>query len=114
MRESGTPAAARIGAAAGALPFRPSLVATLRDYGIYLALAALVVYFAIALPQFRTPDNALLALLQGSVIGIVAIAMTFNILTAGMDLSVGSLLAVAGVFSGVFAQQDPPAANMIL
>src|SRR2546428_7690705 len=114
MRESDTPAAARIGAAAGALPFRPSLVATLRDYGIYLALAALVVYFAIALPQFRTPDNALLVLLQVSVIGIIAIGMTFTILTAGIDLSVGSLLAMAGMFSGVFAQKDPSAANVLL
>src|SRR5207245_6215602 len=93
---------------------RPSLVATLRDYGIYLALAALVVYFAIALPQFRTPDNALLVLLQVSVIGIIAIGMTFTILTAGIDLSVGSLLAVAGMFSGVFAQKDPSVANVLL
>jgi len=114
MRESNTPTAARIGAAVGALPLRPSLVATLRDYGIYLALAALVVYFAIALPQFRTPDNALLVLLQVSVIGIIAIGMTFTILTAGIDLSVGSLLAVAGMFSGVFAQKDPSAANVLL
>src|SRR2546425_3245939 len=114
MRESDTPTATRIGAAVGALPLRPSLVATLRDYGIYLALAALVVHLAIALPQFRTPDNALLVLLQVSVIGIVAIGMTFTILTAGIDLSVGSLLAVAGMFSGVFAQKDPSAANVLL
>src|SRR3989442_6905414 len=112
MRESDTPTAARIGAAVGALPLRPSLVATLRDYGIYLALAALVVYFAIALPQFRTPDNALLVLLQVSVIGIVAIGMTFTILTAGIDLSVGSLLPVSGMFSGLFAQKDPSAVNV--
>src|SRR2546427_11086186 len=112
MRESDTPAAARIGAAVGALPLRPSLVAALLDYGPYLALGALVVSFAIALPQFRTPDNALLVLLQVSVIGIVAIGMTFTILTAGIDLSVGSLLAVAGMFSGVFAQKDPSVAQV--
>src|SRR5256712_9341211 len=114
MRESDTPTATRIGAAVGALPLRPSLVATLRDYGIYLALAALVVYFAIALPQFRTPDNALLVLLQVSVIGIIAIGMTFTILTAGIDLSVGSLLAIAGMMSGVFAQKDATAFNMMM
>lgn len=115
MREPETPAAAaRIGAAAGELSLRPSLVATLRDYGIYLALGVLVAYFAIALPQFRTPDNALLVLLQVAVIGIIAIGMTFTILTAGIDLSVGSLLAVAGMFSGVFAQKDPSAVNIAL
>src|SRR5437899_5678548 len=115
MREPETPAAAaRLGAAAGELSLRPSLGATLRDYGIYLALGVLVAYFAIALPQFRTPDNALLVLLQVSVIGIIAIGMTFTILTAGIDLSVGSLLAVAGMFSGVFAQKDPSAVNVAL
>src|SRR2546427_12772185 len=40
--------------------------------------------------------------------------MTFTILTAGIDLSVGSLLAVAGMFSGVFAQKDPSVANVLL
>ena len=47
-------------------------------------------------------------------IGIIAIGMTFTILTAGIDLSVGSLLAVAGMFSGVFAQKDPSAVNVAL
>src|SRR2546430_8592601 len=40
--------------------------------------------------------------------------MTFTILTAGIDLSVGSLLAVAGMFSGLFAQKDPSAVNVAL
>src|SRR5713226_8065542 len=94
--------------------YRSALVTTLRDYGIYFALAILVAYFAVVLPQFRTPESALLVLLQVSVIGIIAIGMTFTILTAGIDLSVGSLLAVAGMFSGVFAQKDPSAANVFL
>src|SRR5438552_11678211 len=106
--------AALSGTAAGERSLRLSLVATLRDFGIYLTLGAQVAYFAIALPQFRTPDSALLVLLQVSVIGIIAIGMTFTILTAGIDLSVGSLLAVAGMFSGVFAQKDPSAVNVAL
>src|SRR2546425_13341405 len=60
MRESNTPTAARIGTAVGALPPPPSPVATLRGYGIYLALPALVVYFPIPLPPFRPPHHALL------------------------------------------------------
>jgi len=86
----------------------------LREYGIYFALAVLVAYFSIRIPQFRTWDNALLVLLQVSVIGIIAIGVTFAIITAGIDLSVGSLLAVAGIMSGLFAQKDPTTTNMIL
>ena len=93
---------------------RLPLIIVLRDYGIYLALAALVAYFSIVIPEFRTADNALLIVLQVSVIGIIAIGMTFTILTAGIDLSVGSLLAIAGMMSGVFAQRDATAFNIMM
>jgi ribose/xylose/arabinose/galactoside ABC-type transport system permease subunit len=86
----------------------------LRDYGIYAALIVLVAYFSINIPEFRTWDNALLILLQVSVIGIIAVGMTFTIITAGIDLSVGSLLAVAGIMSGLFAQKDPTTFNVLL
>lgn len=89
-------------------------VEVLRDYGIYLALAVLIAYFAIRIPQFRTADNALLILLQVSVIGIIAIGMTFTIITAGIDLSVGSLLAVASIMSGLFAQRAPSVISALL
>jgi putative xylitol transport system permease protein len=91
-----------------------SATAAFRDYGIYLALAVLLIYFSISIPEFRSWDNALLILLQVSVIGIIAVGMTFTIITAGIDLSVGSLLALAGIMSGIFAQKDPTALNMIL
>lgn len=86
---------------------RPPVLHVLRDYGIYFALILLVAFFALRVPEFRTWDNALLILLQVSVIGIIAIGMTFTIITAGIDLSVGSLLALAGIMSGLFAQKDP-------
>jgi ribose/xylose/arabinose/galactoside ABC-type transport system permease subunit len=68
----------------------------------------------VRVPEFRTWDNAFLILLQVSVIGIIAIGMTFTIITAGIDLSVGSLLALAGVMSGLIAQRDPTALNILL
>lgn len=95
-------------------PSRLSFAAALRDYGIYFALAALVAYFSIAVPEFHSADNGLLILLQVSVMGIIAIGMTFTIITAGIDLSVGSLLAVAGMISGIFAQKDPTPLNVVL
>ncbi|MGO9755298.1 MAG: ABC transporter permease [Roseiarcus sp.] len=93
---------------------RPPASAALRDYGIYFALLALIAFFSVCIPEFRTWDNALLILLQVSVIGIIAVGMTFTIITAGIDLSVGSLLAVAGIFSGVFAQKDPTPVNVAM
>jgi ribose/xylose/arabinose/galactoside ABC-type transport system permease subunit len=90
------------------------ILAALRDYGIYFALVAVIIVFAAVSPEFRTRENALLVLLQVSVTGIVSIGMLFTILTAGIDLSVGSLLAVAGLFSAIFAQQDSPHFNLWL
>ena len=89
-------------------------IPALRDYGIYFALIALIAYFSFRVPEFRTWDNAALILLQVSVIGIIAVGMTFTIITAGIDLSVGSLLALAGILSGQFAQKDPTLFNVIL
>ena len=43
-------------------------------------------------------------LTQASVVGVIAIGMTFVIATSGIDLSVGSMLAAAGVFGGVVAE----------
>jgi inositol transport system permease protein len=93
---------------------RLMLAAVLHDYGIYVALVGLVAYFSVVVPEFRSADNGLLILLQVSVIGIVSIGMTFTILTAGIDLSVGSLLAVAGMMSGIFAQKEPTPLNVSL
>jgi ribose/xylose/arabinose/galactoside ABC-type transport system permease subunit len=100
-------------AAAGTHRISGFSVPALRDYGIYFALIALVAYFSLRVPQFRTWDNAALILLQVSVIGIIAIGMTFTIITAGIDLSVGSLLAIAGIVSGQFAQRDPTPVNVV-
>ncbi|NJM54059.1 MAG: ABC transporter permease, partial [Blastocatellia bacterium] len=52
---------------------------------------------------FLTPENLLNVLRQNSMLGLVALGMTFVILTAGIDLSVGALLAVAGVIAANLA-----------
>ena len=45
-------------------------------------------------------------LTQSSVVGVLAIGMTFVIATAGIDLSVGSMVAAAGVFGGILIGDD--------
>ena len=51
---------------------------------------------------FLTKDNLLTVLTQASVVGVVAIGMTFVIATGGIDLSVGSMLAAAAIAGGQF------------
>ncbi len=100
-----------------ALPLRLRLrgiSVAFREYGIYLALVLLIAAFSIVSPTFATPRNFILVLLQASVSGVLAIGMLFVMLSAGIDLSVGSILAVAGMFSGVYAQQEPSAATVAL
>jgi ribose transport system permease protein len=54
---------------------------------------------------FLTPENLLNILRQNSMLGVVALGMTFVILTGGIDLSVGALLAVAGVIAANLADR---------
>ena len=71
-----------------------------------LVLLVLVCIIATARYEaFLTPENLLNVLRQNSMLGIVALGMTFVILTGGIDLSVGSLLAVAGVVAAYLADQ---------
>ena len=86
---------------------------TLRtSFGLFIqrqgALILLILVCILATARyeaFLTPENLLNVLRQNSMLGIVAIGMTFVILTGGIDLSVGSLLAVAGVVAAGFAGQ---------
>ena len=60
-------------------------------------LALLVVVLSVLEPRFLTERNLFNVMRQISFIGILAVGMTFVILTAGIDLSVGSMLAFAGI-----------------
>src|ERR1700728_915895 len=62
-----------------------------------LFLIALMVLFAIIEPRFLSSINLFNVMRQVSITGFLAGGMTFVILTAGIDLSVGSLLAFAGL-----------------
>src|SRR5579884_4026828 len=69
---------------------------SLVDYGIYVAFLVLCLALAVVSPVFATPQNLFNVALQSSINALLACGMTFVILTAGIDLSVGSLVAVAG------------------
>ncbi|HEV2453259.1 MAG TPA: ABC transporter permease [Verrucomicrobiae bacterium] len=73
-------------------------------YGIYFALVILAGTLAIWEPPFRSLGNIENILQQISVNGILAIGMTLVIVTAGIDLSVGSVLALSAVVATSFAR----------
>ncbi len=78
-----------------------------RKYGILMVLVIMWFIMLCVSPTFRTPDNAVNILRQVSVNGIISIGMTFVIMTGGIDLTVGSLIAVAGVVSGSILVANP-------
>ena len=72
-----------------------------QEYALAIVVVLLFVAGAILKPDtFPTWDNIRNMLTQSSVVGVLAIGMTFVIATAGIDLSVGSIVAAAGVFGG--------------
>jgi len=67
----------------------------LQDYGALIALIVLVIAISIFSPEFRSGGNLLSLLRQSSINGLIAFGMTGVILTGGIDLSVGSVLALS-------------------
>jgi ribose transport system permease protein len=66
------------------------------------ALIVLFIGFSLASPFFRTFDNFVGILLATAVNGVLALGVTFVIITAGIDLSVGTVMTFAAVMTGVF------------
>src|SRR3712207_2525574 len=64
-----------------------------------VALLVLITIVSLINPDFFTVDNILNILRQTSVNAIIAVGMTFVILIAGIDLSVGSVLALTGAIA---------------
>jgi simple sugar transport system permease protein/ribose transport system permease protein len=90
-------AATRLGAALGG-----DVLALLRTYGAFVALAVLILYNVLFTPNFLTLGTLNANLTQVATIVIVAVGMTFVIATGGVDLSVGSLMAIAAVLAPMF------------
>ena len=82
---------------------RQKLLLIGQKYGILFALVLICVVLSITSEYFLTTRNILNVLRQTSINGILAIGMTFVILTRGIDLSVGSVVALAGIVSASLA-----------
>ena len=74
----------------------------LQEYTLGGVIVVLIIIGAVLKPStFPTADNLRAVITQASVVGVLAIGMTFVIATAGIDLSVGSVVAAAGVAGGL-------------
>ncbi|MFD9910562.1 ABC transporter permease [Streptomyces sp. NPDC059063] len=79
----------------------------LRTLSLLGVLAALVVIGGVTQPDaFLDTDNVQLILTQASVIGVVTVGMTFVIISGGIDLSVGAIVALASVWATTVATQE--------
>jgi ribose/xylose/arabinose/galactoside ABC-type transport system permease subunit len=79
-----------------------------RQFGTLIGLAVLCAILWILSPYFLTISNLLNVAEQTSINAIVAVGMTFVILSGGIDLSVGSIVALSGVVLGASLKSDQP------
>ena len=72
----------------------------LRQFGLVIVALIIIVFMSFTSDVFLTSQNIINILRQISINGILAVGMTFVILTGGIDLSVGSVVAITGVIVG--------------
>ncbi|MBN2471540.1 MAG: ABC transporter permease [Anaerolineae bacterium] len=92
---------------------RPTLLRRMlqiREMGVLLALIVLIILISTQTPYFFTTLNIFNVLRSMSTVGIMAIGMTMIIVTAGIDLSVGSILAASAMLTArlMFTEVLPP------
>ena len=80
---------------------RGLLTRNIRYLMLGLIVVLLIVIFSLIMPSFLRLDNIMNIIRQTSVLAIIAIGMTFIILTGGIDLSVGSNIAFSGAIAGI-------------
>jgi ribose transport system permease protein len=91
---------------------------TLRNLGLVGVLVILVIIGIVTRPELYgdatwVKNNVFTILQQASAIGVVTVGMTFVIIGGGIDLSVGAIIAIAGVWSTTLATQSYGAGGMI-
>ncbi len=78
------------------------------NFGIFISFAIIFIILSLMNEYFLTYSNILNVLRQVSINGVLAVGMTFVILTGGIDLSVGSILAFAGMVAASLVPSAAP------
>ena len=82
-----------------------SLAMTLLKGRTLIVLIVLLIFFSIAAKNFLSADTALLIGKHVALYGILAIGMTYVIITGGIDLSVGAIVGLSGMIAGGLLQK---------
>jgi ribose transport system permease protein len=83
------------------------LLMSVKDHRVIIVLIVLTLLVtAILAPVFFNPQNLINVARQASITGVVAVGMTFVVLTAGIDLSVGAILALVGILFSLMVKAD--------
>src|ERR687894_2876492 len=90
---------------------RMKVASFIQRQGALVTLVLVCIFAAYRYDRFLTEFNISNVLRQNSMLGLVALGMTFVILTGGIDLSVGAVLADAGVVAANFAGGRTPVAG---
>lgn len=86
----------------------------LQRYGLILSFLLLCLALTLLSDRFLTANNIVNILRQSTINGIIAVGMTLVILTAGIDLSVGSILALSSVITANMLQTGLPVPAAVL
>ena len=81
-------------------------IKNLRQYGIFIVFSIICLIISFISPQFLTVSNWTIIITQVSINALLAFGVTFVIITGGIDLSLGSIVAVAGVSAAMLAHPD--------
>jgi ribose transport system permease protein len=93
---------------------RIDLTRILKNYGIVFAFILVCAVLSVLSPVFLRWINILTVIRQASIVGIIGVGMTFVILTGGIDLSVGSILAISGGVAATFLKEGRPLVVVVL
>jgi ribose/xylose/arabinose/galactoside ABC-type transport system permease subunit len=83
-----------------------------KDYGFLMILALVMCVFALLNRAFVSPNNLIGILYQVSMIGIMAVCSTFVLITGGVDLSVGAIVALSGLVASFVL--EAPGQSLVL
>ncbi|MCR8827808.1 ABC transporter permease [Pseudosulfitobacter koreensis] len=76
---------------------RQQIGSLLAKQGILIAFVAFLIGFTIANPKFLTPDNVLSVIRSSAILGVMALGVTFVVISGNLDLSVGSMMSFSTI-----------------
>ena len=92
----------------GGVSWADRVRAAARSAGLVGVIIVLFIIFGVASPSFVSGTNIVSILLQASVVGVLSIGQTYVLITGGIDLSAGSIVAVSAISAGMFTLILPP------